>query len=119
MSTQPSTKASVGASVNHLVLNVRDIEVSHRFYTELLGFEQCGDLSHTMTMRFYRGDSSHHHDLALDLVGRLSAVLAVGLGLAERETSRQEGGREHTGKYEPAFHCVRFLSVARLICCAW
>jgi catechol 2,3-dioxygenase len=65
MSTQPSTKASVGASVNHLVLNVRDIEVSHRFYTELLGFEQCGDLSHTMTMRFYRGDSSHHHDLAL------------------------------------------------------
>ena len=30
-----------------------------------LGFEQCGDLTHTMTMRFYRGDRSHHHDLAL------------------------------------------------------
>ena len=60
-----STKASVGASVNHLVLNVRDIEVSHHFYTEVLGFEQCGELSHTMTMRFYRGDPSHHHDLAL------------------------------------------------------
>ncbi len=60
-----STKASVGASVNHLVLNVRDIEVSHRFYTEVLGFEQCGELTHTMTMRFYRGDPSHHHDLAL------------------------------------------------------
>jgi catechol 2,3-dioxygenase len=60
-----STKPSVGASVNHLVLNVRDIEASHRFYTELLGFEQCGDLTHTMTMRFYRGDASHHHDLAL------------------------------------------------------
>jgi len=52
-------------SVNHLVLNVRDIEASHRFYTEVLGFEQCGDLSHTMTMRFYRGSSSTHHDLAL------------------------------------------------------
>ena len=39
-----STKAAAGASVNHLVLNVRDIEVSHRFYTELLGFEQCGEL---------------------------------------------------------------------------
>ena len=60
-----STKASVGASVNHLVLNVRDIEASHRFYTEILGFEQCGELSHSMTMRFYRGDESRHHDLAL------------------------------------------------------
>lgn len=61
----PSTKAATGASVNHLVLNVRDIEVSHRFYTELLGFEQCGELGHTMVMRFYRGNPSHHHDLAL------------------------------------------------------
>jgi catechol-2,3-dioxygenase len=60
-----STTPSRGPSVNHLVLNVRDIETSHRFYTELLGFEQCAELSHTMTMRFYRGDSSHHHDLAL------------------------------------------------------
>jgi catechol-2,3-dioxygenase len=60
-----STKASVGATVNHLVLNVRDIEASHRFYTEILGFEQCGALTHTMTMRFYRGDPSHHHDIAL------------------------------------------------------
>jgi catechol-2,3-dioxygenase len=69
MSTQPSssapTTASAGASLNHLVLNVRDIDVSHRFYTELLGFEQCGDLTHTMTMRFYRGDASRHHDFAL------------------------------------------------------
>jgi catechol 2,3-dioxygenase len=60
-----STKASAGASVNHLVLNVRDIEASHHFYTEILGFEQCAELTHTMTMRFYRGDPSHHHDLAL------------------------------------------------------
>jgi catechol-2,3-dioxygenase len=66
MSTQESsTTASVGASVNHLVLNVSDIEASHRFYTELLGFEQCGELTHTMTMRFYRGDASRHHDFAL------------------------------------------------------
>ncbi|HET9600550.1 MAG TPA: VOC family protein [Acidimicrobiales bacterium] len=65
MSTQSSTQASVGASVNHLVLNVRDIEVSHRFYTEVMGFQQCGELTHTMTMRFYRGDASRHHDFAL------------------------------------------------------
>ncbi|HEY1282084.1 MAG TPA: VOC family protein [Acidimicrobiales bacterium] len=60
-----STTPSHGPSVNHLVLNVRDIEASHRFYTELLGFEQCAELSHTMTMRFYRGSDSTHHDLAL------------------------------------------------------
>ena len=34
MPTHPSTP-----SVSHLVLNVRDIEASHRFYTEMLGFE--------------------------------------------------------------------------------
>src|SRR5436190_20187443 len=60
-----STTPSRGPSVNHLVLNVRAIEASHRFYTELLGFQQCGELTHTMTMRFYRGSESTHHDLAL------------------------------------------------------
>jgi catechol 2,3-dioxygenase len=65
MSTQASTKASTGASISHLVLNVRDIEVSHHFYTDMLGFEQCAELRHTMTMRFYRSNPSHHHDFAL------------------------------------------------------
>jgi catechol-2,3-dioxygenase len=59
-----STKPAAGASVNHLVLNVRDLDASHRFYTEVMGFEQCGELSNGM-MRFYRTDPSHHHDLAL------------------------------------------------------
>jgi catechol-2,3-dioxygenase len=36
-STRPSRP-----SVNHLVLAVRDIEASHRFYCDVLGFEQCG-----------------------------------------------------------------------------
>ena len=65
MSTQASTKPSKGGSVSHLVLNVRDIEASHHFYTELLGFDQCAELTHTMTMRFYRGTEEHHHDFAL------------------------------------------------------
>ncbi len=60
-----TSRASTGARLEHLVLNVRDIEASHRFYTEVLGFEQCGDLTHTMTMRFYRSDPTRHHDLAL------------------------------------------------------
>jgi catechol 2,3-dioxygenase len=72
----PSTTPSPSPSVNHLVLNVRDIERSHRFYTELLGFEQCGELTHTMTMRFYRGDRSHHHDFALVQVNEPAATPA-------------------------------------------
>jgi catechol 2,3-dioxygenase len=60
-----TSRASTGARLEHLVLNVRDIEASHRFYTEVLGFQQCGDLTHTMTMRFYRSDPTRHHDLAL------------------------------------------------------
>ncbi|MET0580231.1 MAG: VOC family protein [Ilumatobacteraceae bacterium] len=55
--------------MNHLVLNVRDIAASHRFYTEGLGFEQCGTLQpdpgSQLDMRFYRGHPDHHHDLAL------------------------------------------------------
>ena len=48
--------------LNHLVLNVRDIEESHRFWTEILGFKQVGELKVTAQrpnpprMRFYSGD---------------------------------------------------------------
>lgn len=61
--------------INHLVLNVRDIEESHRFWTEIVGFRQVGELKRTATrpnpptMRFYSGEGAdgkpHHHDLAL------------------------------------------------------
>jgi catechol 2,3-dioxygenase-like lactoylglutathione lyase family enzyme len=57
-----------GPSVNHLVLTVRDIEASHRFYTEALGFEQCGELKGELAqskMWFYRGSPEVHHDFAL------------------------------------------------------
>jgi catechol 2,3-dioxygenase len=61
MSTTPSRPA-----VSHLVLNVRDLNASHEFYTEMLGFEHCGTLhSDQVDMRFYRGDGEHHHDIAL------------------------------------------------------
>jgi len=56
--------------ISHLVLNVRDIEASERFYTEMLGFERCGKLADRpgrdpVDMRFFRGPQDHHHDLAL------------------------------------------------------
>src|SRR5262245_56305262 len=61
--------ASNGPSIGHLVLTVRDIEASHRFYTAILGFEQCGTFKNAsfpdVDMRFYRGSPDHHHDLAL------------------------------------------------------
>jgi catechol 2,3-dioxygenase len=57
-----------GPSVNHLVLTVRDIEASHKFYTEVIGFTRHGELSgpHAgSTMWFYQGHPDSHHDLAL------------------------------------------------------
>lgn len=60
------TRPSSGAIVQHLVLRVRDLEASHHFYTALLGFEQCGQITRPgVDMRFYRADENHHHDLAL------------------------------------------------------
>ena len=74
MSTSKQNRAVTPVGINHLVLNVRDLEESHRFYTELLGFEQVGELKATPQrpnppkMRFYSGmhETGHsHHDLAL------------------------------------------------------
>ena len=65
----PVTPVGVG----HVVLNVRDIEESHRFYTEIIGFRQTGEWrarapNPNRKMRFYSGShhgESYHHDLAL------------------------------------------------------
>ena len=61
--------------LNHIVIHVRDIEESHRFWTEMLGFRQVGEFKSQAasvpqrgTMRFYSGDRGgpvHHHDIAL------------------------------------------------------
>jgi catechol-2,3-dioxygenase len=77
-SAEPITKRTTAVTprgVNHLVINVRDMDESHRFWCELLGFVQVGELRPrapdnprpSMTMRFYSGvvDHVNHHDLAL------------------------------------------------------
>jgi catechol 2,3-dioxygenase len=64
--TAPQEAVTPGG-INHLVINVRDIEESHRFWTEVLGFKQVGQSSRR-PMRFYSGDHSghmNHHDIAL------------------------------------------------------
>lgn len=73
-------RASAGVAVQHLVLRVRDIAASHRFYTEILGFEQCGALDpekFPFDMRFYRGAPDHHHELALCQLTDLAAAPPV------------------------------------------
>jgi len=59
--------------INHLVLNVRNMEESHHFWSDLLGFRQVGKLKPredgipSMNMQFYSGVEGdvNHHDLAL------------------------------------------------------
>ena len=67
-------QAVTPSGLNHLVLNVRNLEESHRFWTEILGFQQVGELHPSPTrpnpprMRFYsgkRGGNVSHHDVAL------------------------------------------------------
>jgi catechol 2,3-dioxygenase len=71
----PPSGAVTPSGLNHLVLNVRNMEESHRFWTEILGFRQVGELKprpdrpNPPRMRFYSGDHGggqmNHHDIAL------------------------------------------------------
>ena len=40
----PPTQARTPRGINHLVLNVRDIEASHRFWTDIMGFRCVAEL---------------------------------------------------------------------------
>ena len=68
-SITPTTPAEAETPVglNHLVINVRDMEESHKFWTEILGFKEVGRSSRR-PMRFYSGNHDgemNHHDIAL------------------------------------------------------
>jgi catechol-2,3-dioxygenase len=72
MANEETTATPIG--VNHVVLNVRDMEESHRFWTEIVGLKQVGalrpraDLGPMPKMQFYSGDHGGkmtHHDVAL------------------------------------------------------
>lgn len=94
--------------INHLVLNVRDLDESHRFWTEVVGMKQVGELRKTPTrpnpprMRFYSADHGDgrdsHHDLALvenkdlpappaewSMFGMPTAVNHIAIALPDRE----------------------------------
>ena len=93
--------------VNHIVLNVRDIEESHRFWTEIVGLKQVGtfrppsDMGPMPPMRFYSGDHGGkmaHHDVALvenpkvpkppadwELFGAPQAINHIAIGMPSRD----------------------------------
>lgn len=56
--------------INHLVLKVRNLAASDRFYRGLLGLEKVGERGR---MWFYRA-GGHHHDLALIEIGERAAA---------------------------------------------
>ena len=58
------------------MLNVTDLERSHQFWTEIIGFKQVAALAEDapLKMRFYAGGAgSRHHDLALAQVAKPAA----------------------------------------------
>jgi len=73
--TATTLTAQTPSGLDHLVINVRDINVAHTFYTECLGFKQVGAWRGNGTtpnlqskMRFYSGEKNgklSHHDIAL------------------------------------------------------
>ncbi|MEQ9642154.1 MAG: VOC family protein [Alphaproteobacteria bacterium] len=102
-----TSKPVTPVGINHLVLNVRDIEESHKFWTEIVGFQQVGELKATEQrpnppkMRFYSGqrdEGLHHHDVALvenkdlpappkewAMFGMPTAVNHIAITFADRE----------------------------------
>lgn len=94
------------SGINHLVINVRNIEETHRFWTEKLGFVQVGTFERpdpsggTRRMQFYSGDHGggrlNHHDVAFMEVPSLpppnpdgtlvSAIGHIALTLPDRDS---------------------------------
>jgi len=66
-----SLQSETPCGLNHLVLNVRDLDRAHRFWTDILGFRHVGSWpagTPAARMRFYSGEQDgklRHHDIAL------------------------------------------------------
>ena len=98
--------------INHLVLNVRNLEESHKFWTEVVGMQQVGELKpgpnrpNPPRMRFYSGTGAggtHHHDMALvedpslpeppvewSMVGMPMAINHIAITYPDREAWLQQ-----------------------------
>jgi len=95
---------TVPSGINHLVINVRNVAESHRFWTEVVGLKRVGTGQQTSenapprAMAFYSGQRDGHlthHDIALveypelpapDKDGNLiSAINHIGIAFACRD----------------------------------
>ncbi len=110
MTLQEETAAQTPCGLNHLVLNVSDIDEAHRFWTELLGFRQVGTLRRPgpdgkprARMRFYSGEQDgklRHHDIALvehvtapaDPAARSQRLNHVAIGYPTRDAWQRQIG---------------------------
>jgi catechol 2,3-dioxygenase len=61
--------------LGHIVLYVRDVEVSRRFYRDLLGWKEIGGSEHQMAMY---SSGRTHHELLLIEVGPNAAPIPSG-----------------------------------------
>src|SRR5579859_8045396 len=107
MTDQSSHTVPTPVGVNHVVLNVRDIEESHRFWTEIVGLKQVGalrprpDMRPVPVMRFYSGNHGGkltHHDVAIvenpnlpppetrQLSGAPQAINHIAIAMPDRES---------------------------------
>ena len=73
--SSPPTEAVTPHGMNHLVLNVYNMEETHRFWTEIIGMKLVGELKPGLgfggqqkpKMQFYSGHDEgkrRHHDIA-------------------------------------------------------
>lgn len=105
-------EAVTPVGVNHLVLNVHNMEESHAFWTGIMGFKQVGQLKPgtipdvKLKMRFYSGETDgdvSHHDLALvempglperpanwDMFNNPQAINHVAITLPDRESWQKQ-----------------------------
>lgn len=108
MNRKSNGAAATPVGVNHVVLNVYDIEESHKFWTEVIGLKQVGalkpreDMGDMPPMRFYSGDHDGkltHHDVAIvqspnlpprpenwELFGAAQAVNHIAIAMPDRDS---------------------------------
>lgn len=72
--------------MNHAVLYVRDVSVTKRFYSEVLGFETMIEDPHGRYLFMRAGASENHHDIAF---------FAIGTGAAPSEAGGRTVGLYH------------------------
>ncbi len=87
MPTTAPTGPIAPSGLNHLVINVRDMVETHKFWTEMLGFTQVGEFQPVRRggparkMQFYSADHAgkmSHHDIAFMEIPGLPAPAADG-----------------------------------------